>query len=102
MQSDGRGRVEHAPERVEVVGQVVVGQGLDQQPGPVRLQRAADVPGGAHGIAHVVQGVEDGDKIEVLAREVLAAERGLEIRAVADPGFRRDLGCVPSRSTASW
>ena len=32
------------------------------------MQRAADVGGGSDGIAHIVQAIEDGDKVIIFAR----------------------------------
>jgi hypothetical protein len=67
----GRGAVVEPADRVQVVGQPVIGEGLDQHPGAVGRQALADVLRGTDRIAHVVQGVEDGDQAIGFAAEVL-------------------------------
>jgi len=57
---------------------------LDEQPRPLGGQGLAHVARDADGIAHVVQGVEEGHEVVARARIVLGA-RGLESNAVADP-----------------
>ena len=53
-----RERVVGPPDRVEVVLDAVAGRRLDDHPGAVGRQRAADVAGRADRVAHVVQAVE--------------------------------------------
>ena len=54
---------------------MVVGKRLDDHPRAVFRERLADVRGGADGIAHVMQAVEDGDQVVVSARETISPLR---------------------------
>jgi hypothetical protein len=79
-----RGERVHEPAyRVEVAGECVAGQRLDDQPGAVGVERLPDVPGGADRVAHVVQAVEGRDEVVAVPGERLGG-RGLEAGAAAD------------------
>ena len=84
----GREAVQGPSERVEVVLHPVAGHRLDDHPGAVGRQGLADVPGGADGIAHVVEAVEHGDEVISAARERVG-RRDLE----PDPVAHACLGC---------
>src|SRR5262249_59724012 len=71
----GRDRVEDATHRVEVVLDVVVGERLDQEPGPVLVEGSAYVARRAHRVAHVVEAIEEGDAVVAGAREALSRTR---------------------------
>src|SRR5690606_11475064 len=85
-----RGRVVDPPYGVQVVGDAVVGERLDQHPDAVVVDRFTHVPRRPHRVAHVVQAVEEGDQVVVAPRIVLRA-RNLELDAVADAGLGRTL-----------
>src|SRR4029077_10614322 len=64
-----RHRVEEPADRVQVVLDLVVREGLDQHPRPVAMERAAEMAGGADGIAHVVETIEERHEIVVAPGE---------------------------------
>ena len=68
---ESREPVEDPADRIEIVGEIVMGEGLDQHEGAVGVERPADMGGGALGVAHVVQAVEAGDEVVVVAGIVL-------------------------------
>ena len=59
VQTQRRGGVEDAADRVEVVLDAVAGERLDDQPRAVAAERLAHVARRADRVAHVVQAVED-------------------------------------------
>src|SRR5690606_19633534 len=79
----GRGRVVETTDRIEIVLQAVTGYGLDDHPGPIRLQRFANVGCSTGRIAHVMQAIEARDEVEILAREILRKSH-LEPRIIRD------------------
>jgi hypothetical protein len=63
-----RGRAVHDPaHRIQVVLHPIVGERLHDHRGAVLADRLARMPGHADRIGHVVQAVEEGDEVEVLA-----------------------------------
>src|SRR5207302_657662 len=79
----GRGTVEDAPDRVEVLLHSVVGEGLHDHPRAVARKRLEHVRRDAYGVAHVVQAVEHAHEVVVAARIVLGGGQ-LEARAIDD------------------
>src|SRR6201999_641609 len=75
--NQGGGGVEDAADRCQIVGDVVVGVRLDDQPSAVRREGSKDVAGSAGLITHVVQAVEERHQI-VTAAGVLLGRRDIE------------------------
>ena len=68
-QQRGEGVVD-AADGIEIVLELIVGEGLDDHPGAVLGQRLADVRGCSDRVAHIVETIEYGDEIVVLCREI--------------------------------
>ena len=83
-----RGRVVDAADGGEVVLDAVAGERLHDQPGAVGVERCEDVPGRAHGVAHVVQAVEGRHEVVAGARVALGRRR-LEADASRHAGVAR-------------
>jgi hypothetical protein len=81
-----REAVVQPPDRVEVVLLAVAGGRLDQQPGAVVGEGAADVGGRPGGVAHVVEAVEGRHQVVAVPGEG-AGRGGLEADPVGDAGL---------------
>src|SRR5580704_3888161 len=89
-------RIVHAADGIEVVFELVVGKGFDDHPCSAGSEGLTDVAGGADGIAHIVEAIEDRDKVIILAGKLLgfcdvegdAAGKPLLFRGRAGSGHR--------------
>src|SRR5882757_1707945 len=84
--NEGRRVIEDAPDRVEIVLEIVMRKRLDDHPRPVLGQRFLDMLARSHGVAHVMQAIEERHQIIVFRRKILGA--GLRERdAVSNSRF---------------
>ena len=85
-----RGRVIDAPDRVQIIFDLVTGERLDDHPGAVGRERLADVRRRPARVAHIVQAVEEGHEV-VAAAGIVFRAGDLELHAVGDSRLLRPL-----------